>query len=663
MSMEQYKEIFINESEEHLQLLNTAILELERSPDDRPVLNNIFRYIHTLKGMSATMGFNKLTRLTHRMEDMLDFFRRGEMKVTSLVIDILLRCLDLLEELLEEIKQSQDKKTDIEGMLGELDSFLPGTDNLDTKVKGYSLDTEELVFNDIERDILLTGERSGFNIFKIIVHLISGCELKSVRAFMVCRKTEEIGDIIKAVPSIQYLEEGRFGNSFMIVVLTRNDREKVKKAIMAIAEIEKVDIEKIEITMVTESTNIEKDRGAPVRELTGSVIRKIKSIRVSTERLDKLMNLVGELVISKIRLIEIANVYKIADLAEVLLGIDRLTQELQDLVLQSRLVPISYVFDRFPRMVRDLAKSKGKKVELSICGADIELDRTVLDEIADPMVHILRNAIDHGIEMPEEREKSHKNPVGTILLKALRERTHVSVEISDDGSGMDIGKIKEIAVQKGFITHEAAALVSNEEVLNIITLPGFTATDKVTDISGRGVGMDVVKNKIETLGGSIDFNTTLGKGTSFVLKLPMTIAIIQAMLIDINSEIYAIPLGNIRETIKINRSIIKHIERQEVINLRDEVLPLLRLKNIFVSGDAANKKNGSSDQDKELQLSIVIVEIGNKKAGLVVDVLIGQQEVVIKNTGRMLRGIRGFSGATILGNGRVALIIDVASLI
>ncbi|MCK5346189.1 MAG: chemotaxis protein CheA, partial [Candidatus Heimdallarchaeota archaeon] len=405
-----------------------------------------------------------------------------------------------------------------------------------------------------------------------------------------------------------------------------------------------------------EKDSVEKDKAKSDILAQISEIKKIESIRISTRRLDKLMNLVGELVIAKIRLMQVAQLEKNQSLNEVLTIIDRLTSELQDEVMQARLVPISHVFDRFPRMVRDLARKENKQVYLDVSGGDIELDRTVLDQIADPLVHLLRNSVDHGIELPKERKSFGKDPSGTITLCARRERTFVLVEVSDNGKGIDLDMLRRKAIEKGFFTEEEVNRMPDREILNVINLPGFSLASVITDTSGRGVGMDVVKMKIEAMGGTLSFTSQLGVGSTFSLKLPLTVAIIRAMLVEVNGEIYAAPIANIAETVKITPSQIKHIEKFEVINLRDEVLPLVRLDQVLEN----TKRNVSVN---ESEMAVLVVEGNGKKAGLIVDRFLGQQEVVIKSFDKTLKGIKGFAGATILGDGRVSLILDVVSLI
>jgi two-component system chemotaxis sensor kinase CheA len=356
---------------------------------------------------------------------------------------------------------------------------------------------------------------------------------------------------------------------------------------------------------------------------------------------------------------QIVQTHQLRPLDEVLTNIDRLTGDLQEEVMQARLIPMSQVFDRFPRMVRDLARTEHKQINFEVSGGEIELDRTMLDEIADPLVHLLRNSIDHGIELPEDRKSRKKIPVGTINLSARRERTYVLIEVADDGRGIDPNLMRVIAVKKGFMTEEEVGKLNDKEVLDIIMLPGFSSAETITDTSGRGVGMDVVKMKIESLGGTLLFDSEVGKGSRFCLKLPLTVAIIRAMLVEINGEIYAIPIANIAEIVKVSKTMIKHIEKLEVINLRAGVLPLTRMQKVL--GNTAVRM--SNDAGREAQeIFIVVVESSGRKAGLVVDEVLGQQEVVIKSVGVLLKGIKGFAGATILGDGRVALILDVATL-
>ncbi|MBU2063313.1 MAG: chemotaxis protein CheA [Candidatus Omnitrophica bacterium] len=676
MGVEQYRALFVAESEEHLQIMNNAVLSLEKDSGSAEILNEIFRSAHTLKGMAATMGFEALAKLTHKMEDVLDIFRTQKMSVSTEVIDALFKCLDMLALLLEEIKSEKEMNLNVDAIILQLESVIPAISSNTNSITQE--EKRDICLNDLERKNLVnTVKEHDFKIYTIDVQLSPECRLKSVRVFMVINKLNSLGEVVKSAPSTETLEQNQFGSAFSLLFLTKSTKRKLDEALENILEVDAAKIKEIkdinellaEEKSAAESVPIatvaKGKKETLVKDLTQHFsFKKIQSIRVSTDRLDKLMNLVGELVIAKIRIIQIALSQQIQPLTEILANIDRLTGQLQDEVMQARLIPMAQVFDRFPRMVRDLARSQQKQINFEITGGEIEMDRTVLDEIADPLVHLLRNSVDHGIELPQERKRANKSPVGTVKLIAQRERTCVLVKISDDGRGINLKMLREIAIRKGFLTEEEVNKLNDREMLNIITLPGFSSAKEVTDTSGRGVGMDVAKMKIEALGGSLSFNSELGKGSEFNLKLPLTVAIIRAMLVSVGSETYAAPIANIVETVKVAPEKIKYIEKFEVINLRGEVLPLVRLGKIL---NTSVKKEAVDDrrrwQEEDGNVSIVVVESTGKKAGLVVDGVLGQQEVVIKSVGALLKGIKGFAGATILGDGRVALILDVATLV
>jgi len=684
MGEEQYRELFVAESEEHLQLINNSVLGLEKDPENFKILDEIFRSAHTLKGMSATMGFEALTRLTHKMEDVLDIFRSQKIPVTSEVVDSLFNCLDMLQMLLEEIKGRKNLHLDADATIIQLESVIPTISEI--KKAQITETKREIRLSKLEKNNLLNIARNtDIKFFAITVTLADDCQLKSVRVFMVFSKLGEMGEVAKSEPKIEDLEVNRFGRSFVLLLLSKTPKKKIEETLKRVMEVEKVEVKQLkdikEIPLEKEKKApkpaIETDeQKTPFNQAKSKDIiqqmgfKKIQSIRVSTQRLDKLMNFVGELVISKTRLMQIAQTHQLEPLNEVLTNIDRLTIDLQDEVTQARLIPMAHVFDRFPRMVRDLARSEKKQINFDVTGGEIELDRTVLDEIADPLVHLLRNSVDHGIEMPQVRKDCGKSTVGTIRLNAQRERTYVLIEVSDDGKGINPELLRKTAIKKGFMNEEELNRLSDKEVIQIITMPGFSSVETITDTSGRGVGMDVVKMKIEALGGTINFDSEDGKGSKFNLRLPLTVAIIRAMLVKVNGEIYATPIANIAETVKVNVNKIKHIEKFEVINLRDSVLPLLRLEKVLGKNRAEKKKEPLAageqqqpEEEQEKEISIVVVEGSGTKAGLVVDEVVGQQEVVIKTVGSLLKGIRGFAGATILGDGRVALILDVATLV
>lgn len=631
MSNEEYLDIYISESREYLSALDQSLLELEQNPENYEVLNEVFRYAHTLKGMSATMGFGKVAELSHKMENLLDKVRQGEIDASSDLIDVLLEALDKLREMVNKIAEEGKEEGEISDIISKLESF--GEDGED----------ESKNKKDKEKKEVKSKETSGL---KISVELSEDCALKSVRAFMVIKSLDEIAEIIDSSPPLQDIEDGKFEKSFELVVSTSETPQKIKEVIEKIGEVKKVEISETTVKS-------EKEEKKPSIASTKNVLRNVQTVRVSIDKLDSLMNLVGELVIGKSRLFQIGSKYDIEELREALSNINRLTTNLQDIVTQMRMVEVGFVFNRFPRMVRDLAKKEGKKVNFIIEGKDIELDRTVLDEIGDPLVHLLRNSIDHGIETPEERIKAGKSEVGTLKLIAKREKNHVKIIVEDDGRGIDPDKIRKKAVEKGIITEKEANKISDEEALSLIFAPGLSTAEKVTDVSGRGVGMDVVKSKITSLGGAVEIKSKVREGTRVTLTLPLTLAIIQALLIKVRQEIYAIPLSNVLEILNVKREKIKTVKGNKVINLRGKILPIIELDRLL----------GISENGDKEKYPVVVVDKENQPMGLGVDGLIGQQEIVIKTFDNILKGVKGFAGATILGDGRVVLILDIASLL
>ncbi len=699
MGMSQYLQVFLDESAEHLQRLNELLLVLEKDPGDITSLNEVFRIAHTLKGMSATMGFDSIAELTHEMEDLLDKFRKGEMVPTPEVVDVLFECLDSLEAMIEEVSNTGKCTLDVSSIVAKLKD-LSGEGKREKVELHRETKREEVSpivttvdvpveFNEYDKEVIKEAFQKGYSVYKVKVTLDEGCLLKAARAYIVFHELGKMGEIIKSIPPAEEIEEEKFGNEFTLVYLTKENEDVIRSKIESISEIKgvviaqavpselglkekdlvvelerlkeevPVELKQVEVKATVEAaeaevaaTGLTADRERALKQK----IKGMKTIRVDIDRLDDLMNLVGELVINKTRLVQIGSVYKLTELDETLAQIGRITTELQAVVMKLRMVPIEHVFNRFPRMVRDLARDEGKEVEFVIEGKETELDRTVIDEIGDPLVHLLRNAIDHGIEPPEEREKLGKHRKGLLKLSARHEGNYVVIEVQDDGRGMDIDKIKRKAVEKGIATPEELERMSESEILMLTTLPGFSTSDRVTEVSGRGVGLDVVKSKVEALNGVLEIQTEKGKGTKVTVKLPLTLAIIQALLTKVGEEIYAIPLANIDETLSITPQDIKLVRNQEVILLRGSVLPLVKLQEIL---DVPVVSSGNGGEE----YAVVVARVGERRAGLVVDSLIGQQEIVIKSLGKLLKGIRGISGATILGDGRVALILDVVPLI
>ncbi|ACJ34078.1 Chemotaxis protein histidine kinase [Anoxybacillus flavithermus WK1] len=669
MDMSQYLEVFIDESKEHLQTINEQLLELEKNPDDVAIVNEIFRSAHTLKGMSATMGFEDLANLTHQMENVLDAIRNGKISVTPELLDVIFRAVDDLEAMVVSISEGGDGKRDVTEVVAQLKKIEKG-DVVAVPQKSNS--TYEQTYDEFEYTILKQSAEQGFHSYEVTIKLRSDCLLKAARVFMIFEVIEQIGEVIKSVPTVEMLEAEQFDDQFVVTVVTKVSEEELQKRIMKVSEVEEVNVRSVDLrrseplveqkeeskeeqkeeTKTVEKT-VEKKQEAQEEKTTGKQVSN-KTIRVNIERLDVLMNLFEELVIDRGRLEQISRELNNPELHETVERMSRISGDLQNIILNMRMVPVETVFNRFPRMVRQLARDLGKKINLEIIGAETELDRTVIDEIGDPLVHLLRNAIDHGIETPDVRRAKGKPEEGTVKLKAYHSGNHVFIEIEDDGAGISREKVLKKAISKGIISEQNAANLTDKQVYELIFASGFSTADKVSDISGRGVGLDVVKNTIESLGGSVSIDSEEGVGSIFSIQLPLTLSIISVMLVEIQHEKYAIPLSSIIETAIVKKEDILHAHNQKVIDFRGKVVPLLFLKDIF--------EVPVVKEDDDF-LSVVIVRKGEKMAGLVVDSFIGQQEVVLKSLGNYLTSVFAISGATILGDGQVALIVDCNALI
>lgn len=676
MDMNQYLDIFIEESKEHLQNMNQILLKLETATDDLTLLNEIFRIAHTLKGMSGTMGYVRMANLTHEMENVLQSIRNKEIEVNEYIIDILFECFDTLEAYVNELGNSgvegdYDPKPLIKKLTNIMNNNTESNgvneentqeeDNNDDDDDEFTIELEEITNNVINK-----ASQSNFNSFKIKVELNHNCMLKAARAFIVFNTLEKFGEVIKSKPSAEEIEDEKFDNYFEVIFITKLDDKTIENEISKISEIEKVVIEKIQSSINKKQTTEDK----PVKNTEKSMnygknpnnkaakSKKVKSrtsktVRVDIDRLDNLMNLVSELIIIKTRLEDIEDSKVNANMNEAVEYLERITTSLHDAVMKVRMVPIERVFNRFPRMVRDLTKELGKEINLFMTGEETEVDRTVIDEIGDPLIHLLRNSIDHGIEEPKEREELGKPNSGNVYLRAYPDGNNVVIEVEDDGKGISIDKVKNKAIAKGLLTEEATIGMKDQEIINYLFKPGFSTAEKISDISGRGVGLDVVKTKIESLGGLVEVHSEYNKGSKFIIRLPLTLAIIQALMVMIGDEKYALPLNSIKEIATIKTDTIRKVQNQEVVLFRNNTLPILRMNEIL--------QVDTSHEDKE-ELIIVVVKKGDKTAGLVVDNLIGQQEVVIKSLGKYLAGIKVIAGATILGNGQIALIVDPNSL-
>ncbi len=653
MDLSRYMDIFVAESQEHLDNLNKNLLLLEKNPDNKSVLNEIFRSAHTLKGMAATMGLERMAELTHEMETVLTFLKEGKIVVKQDIIDLLLSCLDDLNAMIRSFVKEGKEPCIAQGLIDALRNLSEcGSDQSQEQTKSSYFE-----FNEYELSVLEASKESNYMSYHIKIELAEGTVMKSARAFMVFRCLEDFGQIIKCIPPVQDLEEEKFDNSFEIFLITLEDAEKITTALNSISEVKVASITEVNIerslSSITPAVHSQKDDSEAENFIISSKALHLKTVRVDIDRLDDMMNLVGELVINKTRLEQIASGYRMSEMEEAIEQMGRLTTDLQSLVMKVRMVPIRQVFDRFPRMVRDISHSLHKDVELVIEGEQTELDRTVIDEIGEPLVHLIRNALDHGIEPPDVRAAVDKPRTALLRLAARQEGNNVIIEVEDDGEGIDINDIRKQAINKGFVDPREGELLDDKAVLNIIFEQGFSTNNTVNDISGRGIGMDVVKAKIESLNGTIDIETEKGKGTKVIINLPLTLAIIQALLVKVGEEQYAIPLHSIDETTFLIPEQIKMVQNYEVFLLRDMVLPLIRGSRLL-EVPTADQKNSEE--------FVVVVHKGKQRLGLVVDQLVGQQEIVIKPLGNLLAGIPGIAGATILGNGQVATILDVNSL-
>ncbi|MCH6263922.1 chemotaxis protein CheA [Neobacillus citreus] len=664
MDLNNYLEIFIEESKEHLQAINDTLLKLETEPEDTGIINEIFRSAHTLKGMAGSMGFEDLASLTHEMENVLDLLRNSKLKINSEIMDIIFKCVDLIDKMVDNIEQGGDGKENVTEVVRQLakiqnPSQIPASDTLSDASKEVAsslvVDIDEYRYS-----VINEARKSGNNLYHITVTIEENCIMKSVRAYMVFQAADELGEIIQTQPSVEEIEEDRFGNTFTLLLLSDQTNQEIQLQLSSVSEVSEVvvasglQLEQNKAGNILEEAAEENQQIAQVqRKAETDPQRKkhrSKSIRVDIEKLDHLMNLFSELIIDRGRLEQISRKSQLTELTETVEHMTRISTNLQGLILNMRMVPVEQVFNRFPRMVRDLAKELDKKVLLVLEGEETELDRTVIDEIGDPLVHLLRNALDHGLESTEERIACNKPEEGKILLKAYHGGNHVFIEVIDDGKGINRNKVLSKAIQREIVSPEEAEMLTNQQVFALILSSGFSTADKISDISGRGVGLDVVKTKIESLGGVITIESTPGQGSVFRIQLPLTLSIIYSMLVKVEEETYAIPFNSIVEITTSPYDKVTTLYGQKVIQFRGQVVPLVFLKEVFqVPANAQTEAN---------QLFIVIVRKGEKTVGLVVDAVIGQQEVVLKSLGGFLTNLYAISGATILGNGEVALIID-----
>ncbi|MDQ0285636.1 two-component system chemotaxis sensor kinase CheA [Desulfofundulus luciae] len=709
MFTEEEVAVFLEELEEKLQVINDNVLILEREGGSPEVIQEIFRAAHTIKGSSAVMGYEKMSTLTHEIENLFDRLRQGEMEVSGTLVDVLFEALDTLKLLKDEITGSAGD-VDVSAVIEKLRACQPACGaggpggapaggvtvpapegmsdsrepvDLPTPARdtgsgrllpagqaaglsttgtsnGYQTYRLTLELEDAEEEVVREAEVRGFQAYQVDIGIDRGCQMKGVRAFLIFETLQQIGEIIKSVPPAEDLQEGNYEHGFTVVLLTKEDAGQVHDLVFSIAEVSSVEVRPVKLRSGEKTPAPDAARQADKKEPAPPGKGNVKTVRVDVQKLDTLMNLVGELVIDRTRLDRFVEVFEsrygsddlVENIVEISNHLGQVTSDLQEEIMKARMLPVAHVFNRLPRMVRDLAHKMGKEIDFIIEGRETELDRNVIEVIGDPLIHLLRNAVDHGIEPPEERVRLGKPRTGRLLLKAAYVESHIVITLSDDGRGMDPDKMRQKAIEKGLMTPEQAARASEREILDLIFTPGFSTAGTVSDVSGRGVGMDIVRNQIEQINGSVEFTTVPGRGTTFTIKLPLTLAIIRALMVTLGDHVYAFPLTNVLETLTLKPGEIRRVRHAEVIVVRGQVLPLVRLAHLF--------REKSKEEGK---LSVVILGSGDKKVGVVVDRLIGEQEIVIKSLGGYLGQVPGLSGATILGDGKVALIVDARGIV
>ena len=723
MDVSQYLGIFLDETNEHLQTLSDQLMILENEPENEDTINEIFRAAHSLKGMAGTMGYKRMQNLTHDMENVFSEVRNGKIKVDGHMVDILFQALDALEEYRENISENQDEGTnDNEPIINALQAILngesaaspakteaaPAADAAPAEGEAPAADAapaeggsdenkwHDIVLHEPEQHVISEAIKNNSKVYGFTVYIQETCILKAARAFLVFKALEELGEVIVSEPSVQDIEDEKFDFDFSLYFVTESPIDKVMEAIKSVSEIDHVvgdviDMDKAKIAKEDEedepapaaaSSEPAKEEGAAAaassapapaasaapapaakdnkggdKKAGGNKPAVNRTVRVDIEKLDVLMNLVSELIIAKNSLVSFATTESggHSGFNEQIEYLESVTTNLHESVMKVRMVPIESVVNKFPRMIRDLSKKLDKQMELHMSGEETELDRTVVDEIGDPLMHLLRNSADHGLESLELRRERGKNDVGQIYLDAYQDGNNVVIEVRDDGNGIDTEAVKRKAIERGTITPEQGEMMNEKEIIDLLFLPSFSTAKVVSDVSGRGVGLDVVRSKIGALGGDVSVKTKLGEGSTWTIRLPLTLAIIQALMVVVGNEKYAISLGSIQTIEDVSEDDIKYVEAREVINLRNTVIPIIRLRDVLdVEGETPSNAN----------MVVIIVKKGDQLAGLVVDELIGQQEIVIKSLGKYINcSSRLISGATILGDGEVALILDANVLI
>ena len=649
MDNPQYAELFLTESRENISAVNTALLDLERDttgPAASAAVDTIFRAVHTIKGMGATMGYAIVAELAHELETVLDRIRRTDLAIDADITDILFHASDVLEAAIESAVAGRDGEVVADDLVAQL-RLLGG--------------------GDAPANTGWTAEAPSGAGTLVRVRLAPNTPLRGVRAFIIVQTLAKIGEIVAVEPSLDDLQADGFDDDFAVRLVssaTVAEIERVARTGGDVAEVQLgEDVEDPAMRRTSQFMIVPRppEAAAPIAPIADAISERAKtqatarSVRIDVRRLDALMNLIGELVIARGRLTRLAGELGDSALEETVSQSSQLITELRNEITSSRMVPVSHVFDRFPRVVRDAAKGVGKQVEFVVEGKDIELDRSMLDELGESIVHLLRNAIDHGIETPEVRTTAGKPATGRLVLSAARDRSAVVIKVSDDGRGIDRSRVLDRAKRDGIVDGTKMDL-SEDELLRVLARPGFSTADRVTNLSGRGVGVDAVYTRVRAVGGAMNIRSVPGEGTTMIIRLPLTLAIVRALLARVGAETYAIPLAHVSETIELSADVLRTVKGREVLLARDGVLPLFRLRALV----GMPEYEAASDIDLE---HVIVIDLGDRRAGLVIDELTGQEEIVVKQYDAARGGLPFFAGATLLGDGTPSLIVDVSSLL
>lgn len=647
MDKSSYVEAFIEEAKENLESVNKILLQLEESGFDEADMNEAYRFLHTVKGTAGVVGVEPVQHVAHAMEDLLDVLRKEKRAPEKELLDIFFQALDTIESMIHELETTQAVSSSGKEVVAKMRAF-DMTKGQTEAPAPKECATDGSVELTAEQKALVTKafeEKKG--VFAVRAIFENDLKMREGRAYQLKKRFMSAGELIVMSPDWEKVSDET--NEITFIIASNETEAALMEAAMDIIGVAESKATRYELP----KEEAEEENGSCKAETKAGTQSHSSTIRVKSKLLDSLLDLVGEIMINNIRINQIAADLKHRELKQSLQNNSRLMTEMQDIVLRTRMVQVDFIFKRFPRMVRDVSNELGKDVDFIMKGNDIEIDRGLLDEIGDALVHLLRNSVDHGIESPADRVAAGKKPNGQLILSAFQEQSNIVITVEDDGKGIDPVKIAKKAIEKGLVTPEEVAKLDDKKIIQFVFLPGFSTAEKVTGVSGRGVGMDVVRSKIEGMGGFVKIESEAGKGTKMTLKLPPSMSIIRAMLVEINTEKYAIPLENVRETVKVPMNSVHEVASHGMFRLREEVLPVLNV----------HKEFGGYMTEEAKDMPAIIVEKNENRACLLVSRLIGQQEIVVKNVGRGLRSTGYFSGATILGDGKVAMILDVGAFI